>query len=63
VAWSDGKVEELPLSAYKRTQFHLGSASMVFDGEAGINENSKVADEAGFSVMGGIPPASPPTKK
>jgi len=63
VAWSDGKVEELPVSAYKRTQFHLGSANLGFVGEPGIDENSKVADEAGFSVMGGIPPAFPQTKK
>ena len=63
VAWSDGKVEELPISAYKRTQFHLGSASMGFEGEAGIDENSKVADKAGFSVLGGISPTFPPTKK
>jgi hypothetical protein len=63
VAWSDGKIEELPVSDYKRTQWHLGSANLGFVGEPGIDENSKVADEAGFSVMGGIPPAFPPTKK
>ena len=63
VAWSDGKVEELPLSAYKRTQFHLGSASMGFDGEPGIDENSKVAVESRFVLQGGSPPGYPPTKK
>ena len=63
VAWSDGKVEELPLSAYKRTQFHLGSASMGFDGEPGIDENSKVAVESRFVLQGGSPPGCPPTKK
>jgi hypothetical protein len=63
VAWSDGKVEELPLSAYKRTQFHLGSASMGFDGEPGIDENSKVAVESRFVIQGGSPPGYPPTKK
>ena len=63
VAWSDGKVEELPLSAYKRTQFHLGSASMGFDGEPGIDENSKVAVESRFVLQGGSPPGYPPPKK
>ena len=63
VAWSDGKVEEVPLSAYKRTQFHLGSASMGFDGEPGIDENSKVAVESRFVLQGGSPPGYPPTKK
>jgi hypothetical protein len=63
VAWSDGKVEELPLSAYKRTQFHLVSASMGFDGEPGIDENSKVAVESRFVLQGGSPPGYPPTKK
>jgi hypothetical protein len=52
VAWSDGKVEELPISAYKRTQFHLGSANMGFDGEAGINENSKVDMETRITPRG-----------
>jgi len=63
VAWSDGKVEELPLSAYKRTQFHLGSASMGFDGEPGIDENSKVAVESRFVLQVVSPPGYPPTKK
>jgi len=52
VAWSDGKVEELPISAYKRTQFHLGSASMGFVGEPGIDENSKVDMETRFTAVG-----------
>jgi hypothetical protein len=52
VAWSDGKVEELPISAYKRTQWHLGSASMGFVGEPGIDENSKVDMETRFTPVG-----------
>ena len=52
VAWSDGKVEELPISAYKRTQFHLGSARMGFVGEPGIDENSKVDMETRFTPVG-----------
>jgi len=52
VAWSDGKVEELPISAYKRTQWHLGSARMGFVGEPGIDENSKVDMETRFTAVG-----------
>ena len=52
VAWSDGKVEELPISAYKRTQWHLGSARMGFVGEPGIDENNKVDMETRFTPVG-----------
>jgi hypothetical protein len=36
---------------------------MGFDGEPGIDENSKVAVESRFVLQGGSPPGYPPTKK